>query len=160
MHENSYLKEFSQLKVERESARRRQDVAGTQVIQLSKVLNSRRKELDDFRRATFESYAAQHPPPPSYDAVTSPPPLPSSPPSSPPFPTPDVGPPVDGIHEDKPLPAAPLTQSPQLEPFVPIGIPSPTTTEPGFRPADWGSSKSSRKRQAISYILLTDETYL
>ena len=138
-------KEFSQLKVERESARQRQDVAGTQVNQLLKVFNCRRKELDDFRRATFESYAAQHPPPPSYDAITSPTPSPSLPP----FPTPDVGPSIDSIHKDKPLPPAPLTQSPQLEPFVPISVPSPTTTLPRFRPVHWGSSKSSRKRKAI-----------
>ena len=135
-------------------------MAGAQVIQLSKVLNSRRKELDDFRRATFESYAAQHPPPPSYDAIAIPTPPPTSPPTSPPFPTPEVGPSIESIQEDKPLPPAPLIQSPQLEPFVPIGVPSPTTTQPGFRPVEWGSSKSSRKRQAISYLQLTDEIYL
>ncbi|KIM41869.1 hypothetical protein M413DRAFT_27430 [Hebeloma cylindrosporum] len=126
----------NRLKVERESARRRQEAAGARVIQLAKILNDRRRELDDFRRATFESYAAEHPPPPSYDAITSP--VPTA--SSPPFPEPDIGPSHDdSARVDKPLPPPPLAQSPQLQPFVPMGIPSPSGAHLGVRPADWGS---------------------
>ncbi|KAF9054108.1 hypothetical protein BJ165DRAFT_684302 [Panaeolus papilionaceus] len=69
------------LKAERDDARRRVDSIGSQVLQVSKVLDSRRKELHQFRRATFESFVAQNPPPPSYDTVMTPtttsnPPLP------------------------------------------------------------------------------------
>ncbi|KAF8900432.1 hypothetical protein CPB84DRAFT_1815383 [Gymnopilus junonius] len=60
------------LRVERDAAKTRADAAGAQLLRAAKVLDSRRKELFDFRRATFESFAAQNPPPPSYDVVASP----------------------------------------------------------------------------------------
>jgi len=60
------------LRAERDAARRRVDVAGADLIQASKTLDHCRQELYDFRKATFESYVAQNPPPPSYDFVTTP----------------------------------------------------------------------------------------
>jgi hypothetical protein len=133
---------YIQIKIEREAARRRQDAAGAKVIQAAKVLVDRRRELDDFRRATFESYAAQHPPPPSYDVVTSP----ASLPSGPSFPTPQVGPSHEPMDVDKSLPS--LTQSPELQPFLPLGmpepsIPQPSIPQPKILPSEWGSSESS-----------------
>jgi len=59
------------LKAERDSARRRVDAAGAQLVKVSGTLDRCRRELHEFRRATFESYVAQNPPPPSYDVVTT-----------------------------------------------------------------------------------------
>jgi len=59
------------LKAERDSARRRVDAVGAQLVQASRNLDRCRRELYDFRKATFESYVAQNPPPPSYDVVTT-----------------------------------------------------------------------------------------
>jgi len=59
------------LKGERDNARRRVDAIGAQLVQASKNLDRCRRELYDFRKATFESYVAQNPPPPSYDIVTT-----------------------------------------------------------------------------------------
>ncbi|PPR05094.1 hypothetical protein CVT24_010081 [Panaeolus cyanescens] len=62
----------SWLKAERDDARRRVDSIGSQVLQVGKALDSRRKELHQFRRATFESFVAQNPPPPSYETAMTP----------------------------------------------------------------------------------------
>ena len=86
------------MKAERDAARRRAESIGSQLNQSANKLDHCRLELANFRRATFESYAAQHPPPPSYDVVaTEPraPPVPASlaPPAispPPPFPVPDT----------------------------------------------------------------------
>jgi hypothetical protein len=59
------------LKAERDNARRRVDAAGAELVQISATLDRCRRELHEFRRATFESYVAQNPPPPSYDVVTT-----------------------------------------------------------------------------------------
>ncbi|KAF8816955.1 hypothetical protein BYT27DRAFT_7229196 [Phlegmacium glaucopus] len=59
------------LKAERDAARRRVDAAGAQLVQASRALDRCRRELHEFRKATFESYLAQNPPPPSYDVVTT-----------------------------------------------------------------------------------------
>ncbi|KAF8154213.1 hypothetical protein B0H34DRAFT_81316 [Crassisporium funariophilum] len=116
------------LKVERDSARRRVDVAGGQLIQVSNTLDQRRRELNDFRRATFESYAASNPPPPDYDVITS-----STVPTGPPaFPVPSAsaGPssPVDG--------APPMIASPQPTPES-----SSATMPPNPQPVMWGNSE-------------------
>jgi len=126
----------SRINFEREAARRRQDAAGAKVIQAAKVLVNRRRELVNFRRATFESYAAEHPPPPSYDVVTGPA---STPPASAPpsFPTPHVGASHEPMDVDKALPS--LAQSPELEPFRPIGMPEPSIPQPAMWAAEWGS---------------------
>jgi hypothetical protein len=58
--------------------RQERDAAGSRANQVGQSLNAAgdkldrcRKELYNFRRATFESYAAQNPPPPDYAVVTS-----------------------------------------------------------------------------------------
>ncbi|KAF5329452.1 hypothetical protein D9619_009108 [Psilocybe cf. subviscida] len=58
--------------------RQERDAAGSRANQAGQILNAAgdkldrcRRELYNFRRATFESYAAQNPPPPDYDVVTS-----------------------------------------------------------------------------------------
>jgi len=59
------------LKAERDNARRRVDAAGAELVQISATLDRCRRELHEFRRATFERYVAQNPPPPRYDVVTT-----------------------------------------------------------------------------------------
>jgi len=92
-----------QLKAERDAARRRVDTTGAQLVEASSALNRCRQELDDFRRATFESYAAQNPPPPSYDVVTTvvPPAAPSDIANNSPLSSPSArSPPSDPITSD------------------------------------------------------------
>ncbi|PPQ80355.1 hypothetical protein CVT25_003638 [Psilocybe cyanescens] len=117
------------LKIEVDAARRRADAAGARLLRAAETLDARRRELDNFRRATFESYAAQNPPPPSYDVVAN----------RPSFPEP--------AHHDNPTPShAPMTSDPPPFPTAnhepaPIRSSSPTEMNrmPEARPAEWGS---------------------
>ena len=59
----------SKLTIERDAARNRTEHAGSELLVASKDLEARRQELYAFRRATFESYVAQNPPPPNYDVA-------------------------------------------------------------------------------------------
>ncbi|KAF9484155.1 hypothetical protein BDN70DRAFT_872854 [Pholiota conissans] len=92
------------LRAERDTARRRVEEVGSQLNRSADILDRCRSELDAFRRATFESYAAQHPPPPSYDVVTTaaapqpPPPPAASPPPA--FPAPSGPPPASSAIVD------------------------------------------------------------
>ncbi|CAA7262017.1 unnamed protein product [Cyclocybe aegerita] len=65
--------------------------------------------VDHFRRATFESFVAQNPPPPDYDNIVA---KPSNQPSGAPpaFPVPNVAPSAEG---DAEMSTVPLTASPQ-----------------------------------------------
>ncbi len=56
---------------ERDNALGRVNAAGAELITASKNLEAQRREQDAFRRATFASYVAQHPPPPNYNSVTT-----------------------------------------------------------------------------------------
>ncbi|KAH9477103.1 hypothetical protein JR316_0011019 [Psilocybe cubensis] len=124
------------LKIEVDAARRRADAAGARLMRVAETLDARRRELDSFRRATFESYAAQNPPPPSYDVVTNNP-------STLRFPEP-------GHHDGATLSHAPVTsdpppfptahREPEREP-APIRSSSPGELDrmPEARPLEWGS---------------------
>jgi len=68
-----------QLTVERDMALNRTEFAGSEVLVTAEDLGNRRQELDDFRRTTFESYVAQHPPPPNYDVAVLPAPTVNNP---------------------------------------------------------------------------------
>ncbi|KAF8970669.1 hypothetical protein BDZ97DRAFT_1790404 [Flammula alnicola] len=126
------------LKGERDAARRRADAAGSQLMRAAETLDNCRSELANFRRATFESYAAQNPPPPSYDIVTSPSTSPTlasvvPTPTGPAFPTPDFS----ASHAmEVDTSSTPLSKSPGPEPFSPIGGHRMSEA----RPAEWGSS--------------------
>jgi len=60
-----------QLKGQLDDALRRVEVEGGNLLQVASLLDRRRKELYAFRKATFESYVEQHPPPPDYDAAVT-----------------------------------------------------------------------------------------
>ncbi|CAA7262011.1 unnamed protein product [Cyclocybe aegerita] len=103
------LQANKRLREEREAARRRADAVGYEVSEAARLLDTRRKELDHFRRATFESFVAQNPPPPDYDNIVA---KPSNQPSGAPpaFPVPNVAPSAEG---DAEMSTVPLTASPQ-----------------------------------------------
>jgi len=107
------------LKAERDAARNRTDAAGAVVLQAARNLDARRQELDAFRRATFLSYVAAHPPPPSYDHVATTPTAPS--PGEPLFPEANVPRPASESTENSAMKideSGPhtLTSSPQSMP--------------------------------------------
>ncbi|KDR78264.1 hypothetical protein GALMADRAFT_119275 [Galerina marginata CBS 339.88] len=135
------------LKAEKDAARRRADGAGAQLLRAAEILDSRRKTLDNFRRATFESYIAHNPPPPSYDHVTTSP-------TSPSFSVPDVtrsgDPNTTAINNPNSMAADDASQPP-LASMAP-SMPTPITTQgsvisqgeyqmPEARPSglQWGS---------------------
>ncbi|KAF9529159.1 hypothetical protein CPB83DRAFT_853334 [Crepidotus variabilis] len=63
---------FEKLKRERDAAWRRLDNGGNVLMGASARLDYCRRELDSYRRALFESVAAQNPPPPSYSTLNTP----------------------------------------------------------------------------------------
>jgi hypothetical protein len=115
-----------QLRAERDTARRRVEAVGSHLNRSADVLDNCRRELDAFRRATFESFAAQHPPPPSYDAVTanaaaSPPPPPPAISPAPSFPAPSGRPPSVVMMVDEPGTGSTPMNSPPPTPVVAWG---------------------------------------
>ncbi|KAF4611627.1 hypothetical protein D9613_003902 [Agrocybe pediades] len=125
------------VRAEVEAARRRADAAGEQLVRIGRTLDSKRQELDNFRRATFESYAAQNPPPPSYDVVTGPG-------AAPTFPQPNIGqPPQEPRPEivSSPQPMSPPPGGQQQPQYAPPTSPPPG--HPGLNrmpdPKVWGT---------------------
>ncbi|PPQ95779.1 hypothetical protein CVT26_015919 [Gymnopilus dilepis] len=119
------------LKAERDAAQRRADAAGAQLVRAAEILERRRKELFDFRRATFESYAAQNPPPPSYDIIVTNPTAPN-------FPVPQVPDSIElnptAISSMAPHPVAtPAQQYSERAPTPPpkLGSTPPRVSSPG-----------------------------
>ncbi|TFK29133.1 hypothetical protein FA15DRAFT_664449 [Coprinopsis marcescibilis] len=116
----------NRLRVERDSAVRRADAAGSALVDIAKDLEHKRRELFNLRRAIFESVAAQVPKPPSYETtVQNPPPtLPTSPP--PPFPSPSISPNISTTN----------SQNRIIEAQSDVGIPE---NDGASSPQSWGS---------------------
>ena len=139
-----------QVKAERDNALGRLNAAGAELLTASRNLEAQRRELDAFRRATFASYVAQHPPPPNYDSVITSRAVAS--------PAPELQAPTSAtVKEDTiistPEPAQLLTVSPQPDSSA-SEIPSQVGTSPGLfampepqvnPPRTWGSSTSFAK---------------
>jgi hypothetical protein len=131
---------FRQVTRERDAARNRTELVGSEVLVVARDLEARRQELDAFRRATFESYVAQHPPPPKYDVALMPPTL-DNPPTLRDNP----------IKQSVNTQVIPAKEDDEVEQFFqnlsktqamasPLQMPTPETTTQGSSSA-WGSSE-------------------
>ena len=128
-----------QLNDEKDAAVSRTELAGSELMVAAKDLDAGRQELDALRRATFESYVAQHPPPPTYDIATNLIPTSESSPeaenNSPTVQNEDA---VDQFFQNLATKASSTTQ----------------VTQPQAPPPTWGSSKLSVLTYSDLYLIL------
>ena len=132
---------FCQLTAEKDAAVSRTELAGSELMVAAKDLDAGRQELDAFRRATFESYVAQHPPPPNYEVATNP--IPTSENTSEAQSDPPIVQDEDGV--DQFFQSLTTTDNSTTQPIQP---------QP---PLTWGSSKFSVLRdtdQSVKFDLL------
>ncbi|KJA24967.1 hypothetical protein HYPSUDRAFT_65266 [Hypholoma sublateritium FD-334 SS-4] len=133
------------LKAERDAARRRAESIGSQLNYSANKLDHCRQELANFRRATFESYAAQNPPPPSYDIVASEPRAPLVPPSPAPL----------AMSPPPPFPVTKTDPTTTGNAICSLGSAPSTSLAPG--PVGWGNRNPYASAMSEQTSKLSDD---